>query len=53
MSTKAQTENPRGIYKMMDVIAIERQQKNGVDWRICERVADGIPMLNRIASKYK
>ena len=36
-----------------DVIAIERQQKNGVDWRICERVADGIPMLNRIASKYK
>ena len=53
MSTMAQTENPRGIYKMMDVIAIERQQKNGVDWRICERVADGIPMLNRIASKYK
>ena len=25
MSTMAQTENPRGIYKMMDVIAIERQ----------------------------
>ena len=36
-----------------DVIAIERQKDSGIDWQICERVTDSVPMLNHIAAKLK